>query len=311
MTARSHGILLIDKPRGVTSHDVVAWSRRVFDQREAGHAGTLDPMATGMLVVLLGEGTKLSSYLTAESKSYEATVRFGTATDSLDADGTVVASTDAPLPTRDAIERALAAMVGPIDQIPPAVSAIKVSGVAMHKLARRGEHVELPPRPVVLESASVRDVREGECDIAITCSKGFYVRSLARDLADALGTLGHLTALRRTTSGPFGLDEAFDGSRLRAAAKERDEEARAAAHRALLTLAAAGRALPVRVVNDDEALALSQGKRLAVDDPDGFALATRDDDRDHPVCIAEVRDRVLRSARGFAWPGRTDAVPEP
>jgi tRNA pseudouridine55 synthase len=301
VTARAHGILLVDKPSGVTSHDVVSWARRTFDQREAGHAGTLDPMATGLLVVLLGEATKLSAYLTNESKAYDATIRFGATTDSLDADGAITATCAEPSPDRHAVERELAALVGPLEQVPPAVSAIKVGGVAMHARTRRGEVAELAPRSVVLESARVNAVNGAECSISIACSKGFYVRSLARDLATRLGTLGYLTALRRTRSGPFGVSEAFDGAGLRAAAKAGDEAARHAAHRALLPMGAAARAMKTRVVDDDDARALAQGKRLAVEEPEGVVLVVRNGVPDEPVCIGAIRDGVLRSARGFAW----------
>ncbi|MEI8255663.1 MAG: tRNA pseudouridine(55) synthase TruB, partial [Deltaproteobacteria bacterium] len=309
MTATAHGLLLVDKPAGVTSHDVVAWARRVFGQREAGHAGTLDPMATGLLVVLLGEATKLSAYLTGDGKAYLATVSFGASTDTLDADGVVTQTTDAPLPSRAALERALAGMVGPIEQVPPAVSAIKLAGVAMHERVRRGESPTLEPRSVVLEAARVITAEGASCEIDLECSKGFYVRALARDLAALLGTLGHLTALRRTRSGPFTVDEAFPGARLRAGAREGDGAAREAAHAALLPVGRASRSMKVLTVNEADSLALSQGKRLASTEPDGVSLVVREETPDRPVCIGEARDGVLRSARGFALrkPGWTAA----
>ena len=249
---------------------------------------------------MIGEATKLSAYLTGDAKSYVATVRFGSTTDSLDADGTVTATTDAPAPARVAVEEALAAMIGPMEQIPPSVSAIKVGGVAMHERVRRGETTELAPRSVVLESARVIDAGDAWCQIDLACSKGFYVRSLARDLAARLGTLGHLTALRRTRSGPFTIDEAFDGERLRAARNGNVEE-REAALRALRPIGEAARSMRVLVVNDEDALALSQGKKLGSDLANGVMLVARNEERERPVCIGEVRDGVLRSARGFVW----------
>src|SRR5262249_46460475 len=156
-----------------------------------------------LMVLLLGEATKLSAYLTAESKRYVATVRFGVATDTLDAEGAQVATAEGPSPSSEQIVTTLAAMIGPMEQLPPVVSAIKQGGVALHERARRGEDVVVTPRSVVLEAAEVVAVREDECDLDVACSKGFYVRSLARDLAAKLGTLGHLSALRRIRSGKY------------------------------------------------------------------------------------------------------------
>lgn len=295
------GILLVDKPGGCTSHDLVALARRAFGQREVGHAGTLDPMATGLLVLLLGEGTKLSAYLTADTKRYLATVRFGATTDTLDADGAVVARSKRPPPTREAIASALAAMVGPMVQVPPAVSAIKQGGVALHERLRRGEQVEPSPREVVLEQARVLAVREGECDLEILASKGFYVRALARDLAARLGDLGYLTVLRRTASGPFAVDEAVDGALLVRAAKHGDEASRRTLHAAVLPLAAAARALPTLEVDATAAVALGHGKALACPREDGTVLVTTPG-RALPVCIARVHQGVLTVLRGFRAP---------
>jgi tRNA pseudouridine55 synthase len=202
------GVLVIDKPRGPTSHDVVAKVRRALHTREVGHAGTLDPMATGVLVVAVGEATKLVQWLTAHDKSYIATVHLGVGTTSLDAEGEITEQ----LPVsadRESIERALEAERARTEQVPPMVSAIKVEGVALHKRARRGEVLELAPRPVRVQHLAALRVALPDVDIAITCAKGYYVRSLARDLAARLGTVGHLTMLRRTESGPFVHDEAI------------------------------------------------------------------------------------------------------
>jgi tRNA pseudouridine55 synthase len=293
------GILLVDKPTGCTSHDVVAHARKALAQRDIGHAGTLDPMATGLLVVLAGEATKLSGYLTADSKRYATTIRFGTATDTLDADGAVIATSERAPPDESAIRAALDAMIGPMAQVPPAVSAIKLKGIALHERVRRGESVQPAPRDVVLESARVLAVREGECDLEIACSKGFYVRSLARDLAARLGDLAHLTALRRTNSGAFAVSEAIAGDTLVRAARHGDTSARDSVLKAVLPLRDASRALRSLTVTDDEAVLLGHGKLVprAVD-PDGTVLVLAPGSR-LPVCIGRIDSGVLSVVRGF------------
>lgn len=230
------GILVVDKPSGPTSHDVVAHARRAFDTRAVGHAGTLDPMATGVLVLAVGEGTKLVGHLTAQDKEYEATVALGAETDTLDAEGEIVARV-APRPgiDRSTVERAAARFVGTIEQRAPAVSAIKVGGRALHRRVRAGEAVEPPVRRVEVRAIDVLDASSERIALRIACGKGFYVRALARDLARALGTVGHLTALRRTRSGAFDPRNAVDWDVLQRAAGG-DEGARAALRSALRTL---------------------------------------------------------------------------
>jgi tRNA pseudouridine55 synthase len=224
---RASGVLVIDKPRGPTSHDAVAKLRRALGTSEIGHAGTLDPMATGVLVVCVGEATKLSPWLTAADKAYEATIALGVETDTLDAEGTVTRRADVPLAILEALEgiksgrvhehflRAAKHELDRAEQVPPAVSAIRKDGVRSYERARRGEVSELAPRPVRLRRL---DLLDGGIDpdrrggwMAVTChvEKGYYVRSLARDLAASLGTVGHLSALRRTRSGPFEVEEAM------------------------------------------------------------------------------------------------------
>ncbi len=220
------GVLVIDKPRGPTSHDVVARLRKKLHTREVGHAGTLDPMATGVLVVAIGEATKLSPYLTAADKKYEATLALGVETDTLDAEGRETRRTEVPAETRAALDQLRAgedptarALVAALDaertrtsQIPPQYSAIKQGGVAAHEKARRGEATELQPRPVCVHALTLLDGGTEPAPylaIALHVSKGYYVRSLARDLAEGLGTVAHLTALRRAASGNFTLAEAL------------------------------------------------------------------------------------------------------
>ncbi|WP_205877434.1 tRNA pseudouridine(55) synthase TruB [Mycobacterium camsae] len=206
------GLVVVDKPAGMTSHDVVGRCRRIFATRRVGHAGTLDPMATGVLVLGIERATKILGLLTATSKSYAATVRLGQATSTDDAEGEPLQSVAADHVTDQEIESALTALRGDISQVPSAVSAIKVGGRRAYQLAREGQAVELQARPVRIERFEVRATRRGEglidLDVEVDCSSGTYIRALARDLGDALGVGGHLTALRRTRVGHFDLSHA-------------------------------------------------------------------------------------------------------
>lgn len=208
----SGGILLVDKPGGVTSHDIVARARRALNTRKIGHAGTLDPMATGLLVLGVGHATRLLTYVVGLDKTYEATIRLGVTTDSDDADGVETARTDAGGVADDAIHRGIRALSGPISQVPSTVSAIKVGGRRAYDLARAGEQVELKARDVVISRFEVRGLRRGgdvvDVDVVVDCSSGTYIRALARDLGADLGVGGHLTALRRTRIGPFDVADA-------------------------------------------------------------------------------------------------------
>jgi tRNA pseudouridine55 synthase len=204
------GVLVVDKPAGKTSHDVVLQARRLFKERSVGHAGTLDPLATGVLLLLFGEATKLSAYLAADDKSYQALIRFGSATETLDADGRVVEQC-AILPghLRDAdLENALALECARTEQVPPAVSALKVQGTRAYRLSRRGEPVTLAPRPVRVSALELIARGPDWIRVALSVSKGYYVRSLARDVGQRLGLPAHIEELRRTASGAFRLDEA-------------------------------------------------------------------------------------------------------
>lgn len=210
------GIVVVDKPPGMTSHDVVGRCRRIFSTRRVGHAGTLDPMATGVLVIGVERATKILGLLTATAKSYAATIRLGQSTSTDDADGELVHSVSARHLTGEAIESAVAGLRGDIEQVPSTVSAIKVDGKRAYRLAREGQTVELKARPVRVDRFAVRDIRPGpgghdvvDLDVEVDCSSGTYIRALARDLGDALGVGGHLTALRRTSVGRFGLDQAY------------------------------------------------------------------------------------------------------
>ncbi|BBX26251.1 tRNA pseudouridine(55) synthase TruB [Mycolicibacterium alvei] len=206
------GLVIVDKPAGMTSHDVVGRCRRLFGTRKVGHAGTLDPMATGVLVVGIERATKILGLLTATDKSYSATIRLGQTTTTEDAEGEVLQSVSAAHVTNEQIESAVAALRGDIEQVPSAVSAIKVGGERSYKLVREGKTVELAARPVRIHRFEVLAVRGVDdfvdVDVDVDCSSGTYIRALARDVGAALGVGGHLTSLRRTKVGRYGLDEA-------------------------------------------------------------------------------------------------------
>jgi tRNA pseudouridine55 synthase len=217
------GVLVIDKPRGPTSHDVVARLRKALGTREVGHAGTLDPMATGVLVVAVGEATKLVPWLTAHDKAYEATIALGVATDTLDAEGRETERVPLEAKLLEALAESRGPSVAPrlraaleaetarTEQVPPAFSAIQIGGERAHEKARRGEAVELPARNVRVQKIEVLACSDDPpwLTIRVEADKGYYVRSLARDLAQRLGAVGHLTSLRRTRSGCFTLEEAL------------------------------------------------------------------------------------------------------
>ena len=244
------GLVVVDKPGGWTSHDVVGKTRRLARTRKVGHAGTLDPMATGVLLLGLGKATRLLGHLALTDKDYDATIRLGQTTVTDDAEGDVL--TDQPVDgvTPEDVAREVAALTGDLLQVPSAVSAVKVDGVRSYARVRAGESVELKPRPVTVSRFEVRAWRGPELDVSVTCSSGTYIRALARDLGAALGVGGHLTALRRTRVGPFTLADAGP--------LEPWDDARV-----LLLDDAVRQAFPVRELSAEEAVALSYGKKLA------------------------------------------------
>lgn len=289
------GILVVDKPVGPTSHDVVAWARRALGTRTVGHAGTLDPFASGVLVVLVGEATKLSGHATDQDKRYRAELSLGAETDTLDREGAVVAEAGVPALDRAAAQAALDAFVGERLQIPPAYSALKKDGVAHHERARRGEVVTPEARPVVLREARILEVG-ATLTFEILAGKGYYVRSLGRDLARALGTVGHLTALRRLASGRYDIEGALDGEVLARAARG-DQLAQAAVRAALRPITPEHIPVPSLRVDATDALALRQGKRPATAAAPGTYVAF---EAETPVAIVEVEACTLRVLRGFA-----------
>jgi len=208
------GILLLDKPSGPTSHDLVQIVRRGTGEKKVGHAGTLDPLATGLLIVCVGAATRLSDYMRDKDKRYRARVRLGQTTDTYDADGAIT-SESATLPERDAVEAALTHFRGVIQQRPPAYSAVKRGGKKAYELARAGVAVELAPRPVEIHSLELLDWAPPDFTLDVTCSAGTYIRSLAHDLGQRLGCGAHLTALRRLASGNFTVNQAVTLDELR------------------------------------------------------------------------------------------------
>ncbi len=206
MSARPDGLLLVDKPAGVTSHDVVQLVRRAYGERSIGHLGTLDPFATGLLVLLVGHSTRLATFIDTEPKVYDATFRFGQETDTDDCTGTAIREADIPSP--DAIYKAIPALTGKISQVPPAFSAKSVDGVRAYDAARRGEAIDLKPVDVEVQSWEIKSERGSEIDVTITCGTGTYIRALARDLGRSTGSAAHLSTLRRVRSGSFYVRDA-------------------------------------------------------------------------------------------------------
>ncbi|MEU8117354.1 tRNA pseudouridine(55) synthase TruB [Spirillospora sp. NPDC049024] len=269
------GLVIVDKPAGWTSHDVVGRMRRLAKTRRVGHAGTLDPMATGVLVLGIGKATRLLGHLALTRKGYDATIRLGESTNTDDAEGETTATASAASVTEEALRAGVAELTGTIQQVPPQVSAIKVNGERAYKMARKGEEVELAARPVTVDEFTILDVRRHgdlvDVDASVSCSSGTYIRALARDLGSSLGCGGHLTALRRTRVGPYDLSMARTLDRL-------GEELE------ILPMAEAVAAVfPRRDVSEDDARKVAHGGRLAaaglgpgpvgVFAPDGTLLA--------------------------------------
>lgn len=257
------GFVIVDKEPDMTSHDVVARMRRIARTRKVGHGGTLDPMATGVLVLAVGRITRLLTYVSGSDKSYEGTIQLGRTTVTDDAEGEVTSVTDAGSVTDTQITDALATMVGDIAQVPSAVSAIKIKGQRAYKRVAAGEDVELPPRQVTISKLDVVDIRRGagviDIDIAVECSSGTYIRAIARDLGEHLSVGGHLTALRRTSVAGFGIDEAQTLSSLA-------EKETPITHSTLDTVR---RLLPCRSVTAEDARKLGHGGKISAAGFDG------------------------------------------
>ena len=210
------GVLLVDKSQAMTSHDVVAITRRALNTKKVGHCGTLDPLATGLLIITIGRGTKIQDLLMSEDKEYIGTLKLGEETDSQDSDGKVTKSSPVPEYTREQIDAAFAKFHGDFYQTPPMVSAIKKDGVPLYKLARQGKVVEREPRFVHVYAHEIIAIRPTEIDFRVVCSKGFYVRTYAHEIGAELGCGAHLKALRRTKSGRFSVEGAITIDELKA-----------------------------------------------------------------------------------------------
>jgi tRNA pseudouridine55 synthase len=290
------GLLLVDKPAGMTSHDVVARARRVLSVRKVGHAGTLDPMATGLLVLGVGAATRLLGHVGGHDKTYEGTIRLGVATVTDDREGEVLRTVSAAGLDDAAIRAALARQTGPLQQVPSSVSAVKVEGRRSYDRVRAGEAVELTPRSVVVQALQVRRIERPspdlvDVDVTVSCSAGTYIRAIARDAGAALGVGGHLTALRRTASGPFGIDQA-------AAVEDAGAALLAGSGPGFLPLlTAASTVFPVRELTDEEARAIGYGQRIAATGAPGLHAAV--DPSGRLAALVEDAGPTARVAVGF------------
>lgn len=287
-----NGWIVLDKPLGITSAQAVGAVKRLWREAgspkpKVGHGGTLDPLATGVLPIALGEATKLTGRMLNSDKSYDFRIAFGSATSTDDAEGEITATSDL-IPTRTAIEAVLPRFTGAISQRPPAYSALKVGGKRAYALARAGVDVVLGERSVTIHALSVG---EDGTTFSVRCSKGTYIRGLARDIALALGTVGHVSMLRRTAAGPFGLAQAITLDKLAEHAKDRDLEA------ALLPLTAGLDDIPALAVTPGEADRLKTGQTLAGrPEPDGPYVAMLGD---APIALVGIDAGMVRVDRGF------------
>ncbi|GAA0702845.1 tRNA pseudouridine(55) synthase TruB [Kitasatospora atroaurantiaca] len=289
-----NGLVIVDKPEGLTSHGVVAKLRWLAGTRKVGHAGTLDPMATGVLVIGVERATRLLGHLMLTAKTYEATIRLGQDTVTDDREGEVTSSADTSAVTREAIDTGIAKLTGEIMQVPSKVSAIKIDGKRSYHRVREGEDFDIPARPTTVHSFTVHEQRAAvaedgtpviDLDVTVECSSGTYIRALARDLGADLGVGGHLTALRRTKVGPYGIESAHTLEQL----EEKLD---------VLPIAeAAGAAFPRWDIDADQAKLLSNGMKLAapglgvdgpiaVFDPDGRFLALVEEKAGHAKPVA-------------------------
>lgn len=271
MAADNSGLILVDKPAGWTSHDVVSRTRKIAGTRKVGHAGTLDPMATGMLVIGFNKATRLLTYIVDTTKTYRATIRLGHNTSTDDADGDIVQTRFANAVTSDHIHDAVTNLTGTIQQVPSAVSAIKIDGKRAYQRVRDGETVDIPAREVTIHRFHIEDIRRADdgktidLDVEVQCTAGTYIRALARDLGETLGTGGYLTALRRTAVGPYHIDDAVTLEQL-------------AEHFHYTDISvAAAKLFPTRAVNQQEATDLVHGRRISASNTDQLLAAQTTD----------------------------------
>ena len=290
-----HGWIILDKPVGLGSTKAVAAVKRALrdagePKTKVGHGGTLDPLASGVLPIALGEATKLAGRMLDATKAYDFTISFGAETDTLDLEGKIIATSD-HRPSLAEVEAILPRFTGPIEQVPPAYSALKIDGERAYDLARKGEQVELKSRSVTVHSLAILAVDEDSATLSATVSKGTYIRSLARDIALALGTVGHVTMLRRTKAGPFTLEQANSLDFLASSAKAR------ALTRMVLPLEAGLDDIPALPVTPDQARLLRHGQMLfGIPAMPGFHLAML---AETPVALVEISDDGCKVVRGF------------
>ena len=290
-----HGWIVIDKPIGMGSTQAVGAVKRMLRESgeaktKVGHGGTLDPLATGVLPIALGEAPKLCGRMLDATKAYDFTIRFGEETDTLDLEGKVTRTSD-KIPAEAEVAAILPRFTGPIRQLPPAFSALKVDGKRAYDLARAGEEVELQEREVVIHSLSIQEAGRNDATLSAIVSKGTYIRSLARDIALALGTVGHVTMLRRTKAGPFSLEQAISLDILQDAAKARRLT------RTVLPLEAGLDDIPGLPVTPEQAKLLRHGQQLfGIPAMPGLYLAT---DGGTPVALVEASADDLKVVRGF------------
>ncbi|MBB4100063.1 tRNA pseudouridine(55) synthase TruB [Sphingomonas kyeonggiensis] len=290
-----HGWIILDKPLGLGSTQGVSAVKRAlrdgkYGKFKVGHGGTLDPLATGVLPIALGEATKLAGRMLDSDKVYDFTIGFGVETDTLDLEGKEIAASDVR-PTLAQIEAVLPRFTGPIEQVPPAYSALKVDGERAYDLARAGEEVKLASRSVTIHALTIEGSDADSVTLRAHVSKGTYIRSLARDIAQALGTVGHVTMLRRVKAGPFTLDSAISLDKLDEAAKGRTLE------QILLPLRAGLDDIPALSLTPDQAELLRQGRVLAgIAKEDGQYFACLED---IPIALVEALSGEIRVVRGF------------
>lgn len=285
-----NGIILVDKPQDWTSHDVVAKLRGVLHERRIGHSGTLDPLATGLLVVFVGRATRAVEFFEADSKEYLAGLRLGVSTDTQDITGNVIAKCDA-LPDEAAVRETLCRFIGDIEQIPPMYSAIKIGGKKLYELARRGESVERTPRKITVSSIDIVDKDGTDYILNISCSKGTYVRTLCNDIGDALGCGACMSSLRRTRAGAFSVDEAHSLEDIEAAALE-DRLSDI-----ILPVDALFAPFPKLTVSESAAKRLKNGNVIKVSAEDGDYRVYSDSEEF--LLLGRVEDGKLKTIKSF------------
>ena len=285
-----NGIILVDKPCGWTSHDVIGKLRGILHERRIGHSGTLDPMATGLLVVFVGRATRAVEFAEADSKEYIAGLRLGISTDTQDITGNTLKSSNS-LPSRAELEQALGAFKGEISQIPPMYSAIKVGGKKLYELARRGESVDRKPRRVTIDKLEVVDENDGDYIFDVVCSKGTYIRTLCNDIGDALGCGGCMSSLRRVKAGAFSIEQAHTIDEVQAAADngKLDE--------VLIPVEKLFTAFPTLTVRDAADKKLRNGNIIKLDAPNGMYSVYSESGGF--LLLGEVADNKLKTIKSF------------